>query len=80
MDAYEVLVIILSVMLAIFLLLAIAATIVILTIFIKFKKVAKSAERVAQNVEDFSSSMMDARGPINFMGAIFNLFKDGKSR
>ncbi|MEI6237294.1 MAG: hypothetical protein WCP03_01690 [Candidatus Saccharibacteria bacterium] len=79
MDAYEVLVIILSVTLAIFLVLAITATIMLIAILKKLKAAAVSAQQFAENVETFSSSMLKASGPINFVRAILSTL-NGKTR
>lgn len=57
MDAYEVLVIILSVVLGIFLLMAIVIAVFLLQILIKVKKVADRAEGVIHDIEDFSWSL-----------------------
>jgi len=80
MDAYEVLVIILSVTLAIFLILAIATMIMLIIILKKLKGVANSAQQFAQNIESFSESMLKASGPINFVRTILSAINNGKSR
>jgi hypothetical protein len=61
--AYQVLVIILSVTLAIFLVLAIIATSLIIRLLRKADKIADSAESVASDIEAFSTSLKEAAGP-----------------
>ena len=70
------LVIILSVTLAVFLVLAIAATILAIIFFKKINRAAASAQRAAQNVEAFSESMKNASGPINLIRTIFNVINN----
>lgn len=62
-DAYEILVIILSITLAIFLILAIVATSLIIHFLKKANAIADKAELVANDVEAFSSSLKSAAGP-----------------
>ncbi len=73
-DAYEILVIILSVTLAIFLVLAIIATSLIIHFMKKANSIADKAEAVATDVESFSASLKNAAGPAAamrvMMGAI----------
>lgn len=61
--AYQVLVIILSVTLAIFLVLAIIATSLTIRLLRKANRVADSAESVANDIEAFSTQLKQAAGP-----------------
>ncbi len=61
--AYQVLVIILSITLAIFLVLAIIATSLIIRLLRKADRIADSAESVASDIEAFSTSLKEAAGP-----------------
>ena len=61
--AYQVLVIILSVTLAIFLVLAIIATSLTIRLLRKANRVADSAESVANDIEEFSTQLKQAAGP-----------------
>lgn len=61
--AYQVLVIILSVTLAIFLVLAIIATSLTIRLLRKANRVADSAESVASDIEAFSTQLKQAAGP-----------------
>ena len=79
MDSYDVLVIILSVTLAIFLILAIIALILLIKLLKKIHKITDSAEQLVQNIESFSESMIKASGPINAVRTVFSIF-NGKSR
>lgn len=69
--AYQVLVIILAVTLAIFLILAIAVSILAIKFMKKANKVADSAEVTAGNIETFSTSLRNAAGPAAAMRVIF---------
>lgn len=62
-DAYEILVIILSITLAIFLTLAIIATSYTIKLLKKANNIADKAEAVATDVETFSNSLKNAAGP-----------------
>lgn len=61
--AYQTLVIILSITLAIFLVLAIILSVLGIKFMKKANRVADSAEVVADNVETFSTSLRNAAGP-----------------
>jgi len=61
--AYQVLVIILSVTLAIFLVLAIIATSLTIRLLRKANRVADSAESVANDIEELSTQLKQAAGP-----------------
>jgi hypothetical protein len=62
-DAYEILVIILSITLAIFLVLAIVAVSYTIKLLKKANTIADKAEAVAADVESFSSTLKNAAGP-----------------
>lgn len=68
--AYQALVIILSVTLAVFLVLAIILSILGIKFMKKANRVADSAEVVADNVETFSTSLRNASGPAAVMRVI----------
>jgi hypothetical protein len=79
MDSFDILVIILSVTLAIFLVTSIVAILYIIKILKRLNKVAESAEQVASNIEDASKTIKNTAGPASlikmFMGA-YNSKKD----
>jgi hypothetical protein len=75
MDYYQTLVIILSVTLAIFLILAIIATIIVIKILNKFKKVAENAELVSDNIVEASSTMKKFAGPAAVANVISKFIK-----
>lgn len=69
MDAFEILVVILSVTLAIFLVLAIIATSYIIYVLNKLKSIADHTEVIAENIEAASNKFKSIAGP----AAIFSL-------
>lgn len=69
MDAFEILVVILSVTLAVFLILSIVAVSYLIYILKKAKVISEHAEQIAQNVEDASQKFKSVAGP----AAIFTL-------
>jgi high-affinity nickel permease len=75
MDYYQTLVIILSVTLAIFLLLAIIATVIFINILSKFKKVAENAEQVSNNIAEASRTMKKFAGPAAVANVISKFIK-----
>lgn len=70
--AYQILVIILSITLAIFLILAIIASTLAIKLLKKANRIADSAEVVAGNVESFSTSLKNAAGPAAFMRVVMS--------
>lgn len=75
MDYYQTLVIILSVTLAIFLVLAIIATVLLVTILKKFKKIAENAELVSDNIAEASRTMKKFAGPAAVANVISKFIK-----
>ena len=79
-DAYGILVIILSVTLAIFLVLAIIATSLMIRLLRKANNVADSAESVVNNIESFSSSLKDAAGPAAMLRVIMGAVQGARRK
>lgn len=81
MDSYDILVIILSITLAIFLILAIIATSLFIQILKKAKNVADTAQNAADNVQEFTSQLKNA-GKMTAAGSaisqVVNIFKKGR--
>jgi len=69
-QSFEILVIILSVTLAIFLILAIAVSILSIKLLRKANRVADNVESVANNIESLSASLKDAAGPATILRSI----------
>lgn len=74
MDAFEILVIILSVTLAIFLVLAIIATTYLIKILKKVNLITEHAESVASNIESASEKFRQAAGPAALASVFAKLF------
>ncbi len=81
MDSYDILVIILSITLAIFLVLAIIATSLLINILKKVKAISDTAQQAADNVQEFTSSLSSA-GKVTAVGSaisqVVDLFKKGR--
>lgn len=75
MDAFEILVVILSVTLAIFLILSIIAVSYIIYILKKAKLISNHAEVVAQNVEEASEKFKSFAGPAAVVSMVAKLSK-----
>lgn len=75
MDAFEILVIILSITLAIFLLLAIALTIGLIKLVKQLNVTAERTDNIVSNIESASDSIKNMAGPAAFMSAIAKLIK-----
>lgn len=75
MDAFEILVIILSITLAIFLLLAIALTIALIKLVKQLNLTAEKADNVVSNIESASNSIKNMAGPAAFASAIAKFIK-----
>jgi hypothetical protein len=75
MDAYQILVIILSTTLAIFLVLAIVLIALLIELSKKLNRFAKSAESVVDNVEQASSTIREYAAPAAFMQQIIKIIK-----
>lgn len=75
MDAFEILVIILSITLAIFLILAIVATVILIRILKKVESLSDRAEVIAMNVEDASAKFKSFAGPAAVISLIAKLSK-----
>jgi F0F1-type ATP synthase membrane subunit b/b' len=74
MDAFEILVVILSVTLAIFLVLAIIATVFLIKILSKVNHITEQAESVANNIEAASEKFKQAAGPAALASVFAKLF------
>ena len=81
MESYDILVIILSVTLAVFLILGIWALILTVQVLKKIKEVSENARHAAENVEEFTEQMKKA-GRATAAGSLFaqvaNAFKGRK--
>lgn len=75
MDAFEILVIILSVTLAIFLLLAIALTIALIKLVKQLNVTAERTDNIVSNIESASDSIKNMAGPAAIVSAIAKLIK-----
>jgi cell division protein FtsB len=75
MDAYQILVIILSVTLAIFLLLAISLTIGLIKLVKQLNITAEKADTIVSNVESASESIKNMAGPAAIFSTIAKLIK-----
>lgn len=75
MDAYHVLVIILSVSLFIFLVLAIVAVVLLITVLRRADKISKQAEEVVDNIQSISSSLRSVAVPAAILRLITKAFK-----
>jgi hypothetical protein len=74
-QAYSTLVIILSITLAIFLVLAIIASVYLIKLLKSANRISAKAESVAENVERASENFTKVAGPAAAMQAAMNLFK-----
>lgn len=75
MDAYEILVIVLSVTLAIFLVLAIILTVLLIRVANKLNIIADEAEIVAENVASASNTIRQFAAPTAIAQLILKLIK-----
>ena len=78
MDAFEILVIILSITLAIFLVLAIVATTYLIKILKKVDAITEHAESVAANIESASQKFRQAAGPAAMASLFAKFFSKDK--
>lgn len=74
-NAAEILLIIVSSVLAVFLLIAIAAGIYILSLLRQLRRVVKTAENVALNVEAAAKSFERSAGPLSAIRAIGSIIE-----
>ena len=74
-QAYSTLVIILSITLAIFLVLAIIASVYLIRLLKSANRISAKAELVAENVEKASENFSKVAGPAAAMQAAMNIFK-----
>ncbi len=81
MDSYDILVIILSIALAIFLVVAIIATSLFLQILKRIRSISDTAQQTADNVEEFSAQLKSA-GKVTAVGSVvaqvLDVFKKGR--
>ena len=75
MDAFEILVVILSVTLAIFLILSIVAVSYLIFILKKAKIISEHAEHIAENVEEASNKFKSVAGPAALFTIIPKIIK-----
>lgn len=74
MDAFEILVVILSVFLGIFIGLAIVATVFLIKLLKKIDRAAGYVEETTSNIAAASSAIRDASGPAAIVHALTKLF------
>ncbi len=81
MDSYDILVIILSITLAIFLILAIIATSLIIKILKQAQEISETAKLTVENVEEFTAQLKSA-GKVTAIGSaiaqVVDIFKKGR--
>ena len=81
MDSYDILIIILSITLAIFLFLAIIAASLFIKLLKQAQVISKTAQQTMENVEEFTNQLKNA-GKISTIGTAFSqvvdLFKKGR--
>ena len=81
MDSYDILIIILSITLAIFLFLAIIAASLFIKLLKQAQVISKTAQQTLENVEEFTNQLKNA-GKISTIGTAFSqvvdLFKKGR--
>lgn len=81
MDSYDILVIILSIALTIFLIVAIIATSLFIQILKRIRSISDTAQQTADNVEEFSAQLKSA-GKVTAVGSViaqvFDVFKKGR--
>jgi len=75
MDSYDILVIILSITLAVFLILAIIATSIIIKLLKKVDAITDVAHQTVQNVEQFTEQLKSA-GKVTAVGSVIAQFVD----
>lgn len=81
MESYDILVIILSIALATFLIVAIVATSLFIQILKKIRSISDTAQQTADNVEEFSAKLRSA-GKVTAVGSVIaqvlDVFKKGR--
>jgi K+-sensing histidine kinase KdpD len=81
MDSYDILVIILSITLAVFLVLAIIATTLIIKLLKQAQSITDTAQQTLDNVEEFTSQLKSA-GKVTAVGSaiaqVVDIFKKGR--
>lgn len=65
MDAFEILVVVLSITLAIFLVLSIALVVILIGIFKRIDVITQKAEHFASNIEEASEFFKNAAAPVS---------------
>jgi hypothetical protein len=75
MDYYQTLVIILSITLAVFLVLAIITSILAIIVFTKLKRVAENAELVSDNIVEASKTVKQFAGPAAIANLIMKIVR-----
>jgi predicted PurR-regulated permease PerM len=81
MDSYDILVIILSIALAIFLIVAIIATTLFIQILKRIRSISDTTQLTVNNLEEFTSQLRSA-GKVTAIGSamaqVFDIFKKGR--
>ena len=82
MESYDILVLILSITLTIFLVLAIIATSIIIKLLKQVQAISETAHQTAENIEEFTSQLRSA-GKVTAVGSaiaqVIDIFKKGRS-
>lgn len=80
MNAYQILVVILSIALAIFLVLAIIATALFIQLLRGMKNLPEKAEDIMDNLRDVSDAIRDTASPLIMLGDLMKKFFPSKKR
>lgn len=78
MNAFQILVIILSITLAVFLVLAIAATIMLIGLLRGMKGIPPKVEEIIENLQDVSSAVRNTAAPVIMLGDLMKKFFPSK--
>lgn len=80
MNAFQILVIILSITLAVFLVLAITATIIFIGLLRGMKEVPEKVNDIVENLQEVSEAVRDTAAPLIMIGDLMKRFFPGKKR
>ncbi len=80
MNAFQILVIILSITLAVFLILAITATIIFIGLLRGMKEVPEKVNDIVENLQEVSEAVRDTAAPLIMIGDLMKRFFPGKKR
>ena len=80
MNAFQILVIILSITLAVFLVLAITATIIFIGLLRGMKEVPEKVNDIVENLQEVSEAVRDTAAPLIMIGDLMKRFFPSKKR